>query len=101
GIDDRDADRSRKRDAKPQERRDEGAEADVGQQHMRLLAMRRRQVQRKAERRSQAGARIPEGGGTPLGRDVRTRFEGELGADLSGVTWKTVDSRLTIAPERD
>ncbi|MCU1277441.1 MAG: hypothetical protein JWM53_987 [bacterium] len=84
GIGDRDAERSRKQDEAQQERHDEGADGEV-EQRMRLMGMRRRQVQRKAERQSQAGARIPEGNGTPLGREVRARFEGELGADLSRV----------------
>ncbi len=49
------------------------------------LAMQRRKVQRKASGAAAGRAPIPKGGGTPLGGDVKTRMEGELGADLSGV----------------
>jgi hypothetical protein len=63
--------------------REEAAQAE--QDRMRLLAMRRRQVQRKATRRAEAGAQIPSSGGTRLPTDVRTRMEPQLGADLSQV----------------
>jgi hypothetical protein len=46
---------------------------------------RRLSVQRKAAGTPAANTRIPEGGGAPLGGDVRGRMEPRLGADLSGV----------------
>jgi hypothetical protein len=52
---------------------------------MRLVAMRKRQVQRKAQRAAAARAdvAIPSSGGAPLDAGVRGRMEQQLGADLS------------------
>jgi hypothetical protein len=50
-----------------------------------MAAMHRRHVQRKGNGRPSGGAAIPESGGAPLNGEVRSRMEGQLGADLSGV----------------
>src|SRR5262249_24850029 len=59
--------------------------AHAEQERMRLLAMRKRQVQRKAERRAEAGAQIPSSGGARLPTDLRARIEPHMGTDLSQV----------------
>jgi len=76
------------RDAQPEGY--EGGEAaaigGVQVEPMRLRAMQRRWVQRKANGGgSAAAAAIPGGPGAPLGGGVQSRMERTLGADLSGV----------------
>ena len=67
---------------------------------MRLVAMRKRYVQRKAAPRSGNGAAaIPDGGGAPLSRDVRARMEPALGADLSSVRVHTGGESSAAAEE--
>jgi hypothetical protein len=66
------------------------AGADVaGSQTLRMRAMQRRWIQRKAARADGGGgggaAAIPGGTGAQLGGDVQKRMERTLGADLSGV----------------
>jgi hypothetical protein len=66
------------------------AGADVaGSQTLRMRAMQRRWIQRKAARADGGGgggaAAIPGGSGAQLGGDVQKRMERTLGADLSGV----------------
>ncbi|MDB4971208.1 MAG: hypothetical protein JWN44_6897 [Myxococcales bacterium] len=79
----------------------EGSGAHADQQHdssadeagggasenLRMRAMHRRWVQRKASHTGHESgqAAIPEAGGSPLGKDVRGKMERTLGADLSGV----------------
>jgi hypothetical protein len=73
---------------KTREQQQQGEEEEKGQadwDRMRLLAMRRRQVQRKAARQAAGGAKIPEGAGSALGGDAQLRMQEQLGADLSGV----------------
>ena len=66
---------------------------------MRLVAMRRRQVQRKASRADASGAKIPTGGGSPLAADIRNGMEAQLGADLSSVRVHTGSDSATAAEE--
>ncbi|MDB4971537.1 MAG: ceaC [Myxococcales bacterium] len=65
--------------------------------HMRLLAMRKRQVQRKAARSAASSAKIPESGGAALASDLRGRMEPQLGADLSHVKVHTGGEAATAA----
>ncbi|MGZ7031954.1 MAG: eCIS core domain-containing protein [Thermoanaerobaculia bacterium] len=65
--------------------------------HMRLLGMRKRQIQRKAARQAGGGAQIPESGGTALAGDLRARMEPQLGADLSNVKIHTGGDSATAA----
>jgi hypothetical protein len=51
---------------------------------VRMRAMHRRWVQRKASGGGGGAAAIPESGGAPLGGEVKGRMERTLGADLSG-----------------
>jgi hypothetical protein len=64
---------------------------------MRLLGMRKRQVQRKAARQADGGANIPSSGGAPLAGNVRARMEPRLGADLSHVKVYTGGDSATAA----
>ena len=83
---DRDGRDGRAHERGPQsDEQDHDAAEQTRVDHMRLLAMRKRQVQRKAARRAEGRPAIPEGGGAPLPAAVRARMEPELGADLSGV----------------
>src|SRR4051794_33075746 len=49
------------------------------------MAMRRRQLQRKADETERNETSVPSSGGAPLDGRVRTQMEGQLGADLSDV----------------
>ena len=76
-----------------------GAE-DQAAAHRLLAARHRRWLQRKANRAPSANsASIPEGGGSPLGPAVRTRMEGQLGADLSAVKVHTGGESSTAAEQ--
>ncbi len=85
GLGERDDTRKRGGERGHEHANDHEEAARSEQEHMRLLAMRRRQVQRKAARQAEAGARIPSSGGAALASDVRARMEPRLGADLSQV----------------
>jgi len=56
-------------------------------------------IQRKAEGGSGAPAAIPEGGGQPLGADVRKRLEPKLGAGLGDVRVHTGGDSATAATQ--
>lgn len=85
----RDSARSRGAEA-GQEQEAEHEEAERAQSdRMRLLGMRRRQVQRKAARSAAGNAAIPPGGGAALSSELRQRMEPQLGADLSHVRMHT------------
>lgn len=85
GIGDREDGRSRGV-ASDQAGRDEHDDVERAQHdRMRLLAMRRGRVQRKATRQAEGNAKIPDTGRSPLATNVRARMEQKLGADLSSV----------------
>src|SRR5207244_3479166 len=81
-------------------RDDEAIDADAARvEHMRLLAMRKRQIQRKAARGADPTTKIPSGGGAVLGNDVRTRMESQLGSDLSQVRVHNSGESATAAEQ--
>jgi hypothetical protein len=78
-------DRSRGQTRKQSEQQEQDEHGQAEWDRMRLLAMRRRHVQRKAARQAEGGAKIPSSGGSPIGAELRQRMEPQLGADLSSV----------------
>lgn len=71
-----------------------GGEAEL----LRMRAMHRRWIQRKASGANGGGAAaIPQSGGSPLDGSIRARMEGALGADLSGARLHTGGESATAA----
>jgi hypothetical protein len=67
-----------------------------------LALYRKIKIQRKARaeaERAGAGTKIPTGGGAPLPAETRKRMEGQLGADLSGVSVHTGAESAKAADE--
>jgi hypothetical protein len=94
---DRQGDRARGRTREQREQQEQDEQNQADWDRMRLLGMRRRQVQRKAARQAEGGAKIPSGGGAPLAADLQARMEPQLGADLSGVRVHTGGDSATAA----
>jgi Domain of unknown function (DUF4157) len=72
--------------ARAAEEMGEASGADMERARL-AMAMRRRQIQRKAqaESRPAGGGRLPQSSGAPLDAGVRRQMEGHLGTDLSDV----------------